>query len=170
MGLLSKLFGKTVEDAAADMFGSEKHYFDNLRSDDAPPQPPKPAAKKSSAPPPRGNCPWGELMPAEENQYSFNGSYIQYFEKIFGADFSSYQISHAPGQGRSIHHAEVFTFMNGGRVALIVELMSEKSSSRALRDKCQRDGVPYLRFYYDHDGWWNARSYVTDRVRARLSV
>ena len=170
MGLFSKLLGKAVNDAAADMFGNEKHYFDNLRNDDAPQQPAAPAAKQplgSSKPVVYGDMPWGELMPAEENQYSFNGSYIQYFEKVFAEEFPSYQISHAPaGNGR----ITVFTFMNGGRKALVVELLSERCSVYKLRNQCLNEGIPYLRFYYDHDGWWNTRSYVAGRVRGALSV
>ena len=170
MGLFSKLFNKTIEDAAESMFGSEKHYFDNLREDDKP----EPVSQKSSAAPPKGqppsgNMPWGDIMPAEENQYSFGGSYIQYFEKVFSEEFPNYQISYEIDEDRYTP-ATVFTFANAGRTALIVEIMSERSSSRKLRNKCRNEGTPYLRFYYDHHGWWNARSYVAGRVRGALSV
>ena len=170
MGIFSKLFGKAAEDAAADMFGDEKHYFDNLRQDYEPVQPvrPAPSSKNNPASAPRGNCPWGDIMPAEENQYSFSGSYVEYFNKVFSEEFPSYQISYAPAEnGRA---ATIFTFTNAGRTALIVELMSDRSSVRKLRNQCWNEGIPYLRFYYDHPGWWNARSYVAGRVRSALSV
>ena len=173
MGLFSKLFKKAAEDAAESMFGDEKHYFDNLREDDAP----KPVSQRSSPNPPppkkgeavRGLLPWGPVMPKEENQYSFGGSYVEYFGKLFAEEFSSYGITHETDDKR-YHPATIFTFTNNGRTALIVELISEKSNVRQLALKCRNEGVPYLRFYYDHDGWWNARSYVTNRVRSALSV
>ena len=173
MGLFSKLFGKVVEDASESMFGDEKHYFDNLREDDAP----QPVSQKSSPnpPPPKkgeqvwGTLPWGPLMPREENQYSFNGSYIEYFDKVFREEFPDYQITYAPVE-RRYHPATVFTFTRNGRTMLIVELISEKSNVKQLAHQCRNQGTPYLRFYYDHQGWWNTRSYVADRVRGALSV
>lgn len=170
MGLFSKLLGKKAEDMVESMFGDEKHFFDNLRPDDKPqpadpPRPPKPAKGEQ----PRGDLPWGELMPKEENQYSFDGTYIEYFDMLFREEFAQYQIGHETDTER-YHEATIFTFTSGGRKALVVELMSEKSSSRKLALECQREGTPYLRFYYDHHGWWNARSYVVDRVRGALSV
>ncbi len=171
MGFLSKLFGG-LDKAASDMFGEEKHYFDNLNKADEPeaPKPAKPAVMPNGQPAPKqyGNLPWGDLMPAEENQYSAGGSYIDYFNRIFTEDISGYQISHAPAEnGRA---ATIFTFTAAGRTALIVELMSERSSAYRLRNECLRNGTPYLRFYYDHHGWWNTRSYVIGRVRSKLSI
>ena len=173
MGLLSKLFKKITEDTSESTFGAEEHYFDNLREDDIP----QPVSQRSSPNPPppkkgetvRGLPPWGPVMPKEENQYTFSGSYLEYFEKLFSEEFPGYQISHETDDKR-YHPAEIFTFTNNGRNALIVELMSEKSSVKQLAAKCRSEGVPYLRFYYDHDGWWNTRSYVTNRVRGALSV
>ncbi len=46
--------------------------------------------------------------------------------------------------------------------------MSETSSAQRVRKACAAENVPYLRFYIDHDGWWNTRSYVTGRIRAAL--
>ncbi|MCR5041994.1 MAG: hypothetical protein K6C36_07865 [Clostridia bacterium] len=110
--------------------------------------------------------------PAEENQYNFDGNYIAYFEKIFSEEFPNYTVTHAPDPNntRSPFNggATVFTFSQGGNTALIVELKSEKSESQRLRRSCEASGTPYLRFYYDHDGWWNARSYVVGRVRGVL--
>lgn len=173
MSLFSKIFKKVSEDAAESMFGDEKHYFDNLRPDDAP----QPVSQSSSPNPPapkkgeqvRGDLPWGELMPKEENQYSFSGSYTEYFDKVFREEFPNYQITHEVDQNR-YHPATIFTFTANGRTVLTVELMSERSSSKELRHKCMSAGMPYLRFYYDHQGWWNARSYVANRVRGALSV
>lgn len=169
MGLFSKLFGKAAEDAVESMFGDEKHFFDNLREDDKPQpanaKPPKPEPGQQ----PRGKLPYGDLMPEEENQYSFGGSYVEYFSKVFTEEFPGYQITHAPAEN-SYHPAEVFTFTAAGRTALVVEIISEKSSVRKLAQQCRSQGTPYTRFYYDHHGWWNARSYVVGRVRSALSV
>ena len=61
-----------------------------------------------------------------------------------------------------------FTFTQGGRKALVVEIMSESSASQKLKNQCAAEGVPYLRFYHDHPGWWNTRSYVVRRVTDAL--
>ena len=64
----------------------------------------------------------------------------------------------------------VYTFTDGGRVVLVVELLSRKSSPVKLRQSCRQQGIPYLRFYYDYEGWWNTRAYVNDRVRKALGI
>ena len=48
--------------------------------------------------------------------------------------------------------------------------MSENSEANKLRASCRAQGLPYVRFYYDHDGWWNTRSYVAGRTRAALGL
>ena len=63
----------------------------------------------------------------------------------------------------------VYTFFEGERTALIVELLSRKSDSKKLRQSCRLQGIPYLRFYYDYDGWWNTRAYVDERVGKALN-
>lgn len=131
------------------------------------------AAKQSGAPEhaPASRCPAAaspyDDMPAEENQFSFGGTYVQYFDTVFREAFPAYQITHTGGaDGRST----VFTFSNGGTTALVVELKSERSSAQKLRRQCEETGTPYLRFYYDHHGWWNTRTYVTERTRRALHI
>ena len=109
---------------------------------------------------------WGEVMPDEENQYNFHGSYDEYFEHIFDNDFSGYEYEREdlPGTART-----VYTFYaGGGRKVLILELMNQTSCANKIRRNAEKEGVPYLRFYYDHDGWWNTRSYVTRRMQKAL--
>ncbi len=108
---------------------------------------------------------WGDEMPSEENQYNYNGTYIQYFEDIFLRDFPelTFERQDLPGTCRS-----VYTFYEGPSKALILELMNETSSAGKIRLDAGREGIPYLRFYYDHEGWWNTRSYVTRRIREAL--
>ena len=98
-------------------------------------------------------------MPDEENQFNFSGTFMQYFESIFSAEFPRYFVEKETDGSRVI-----YTFRDGGAKALVVELLSEKSSVYKLRKACQKEGVPYLRFYSDHDGWWNTRAYVVQRV------
>ena len=62
----------------------------------------------------------------------------------------------------------VFTFWDGTKKALVVELMPQSSSAQKQRKVCAAEGTPYLRYYYDHDGWWNTRSYVVRRTHAAL--
>ena len=109
---------------------------------------------------------WGPVMPAEENQYNYPGSYLDYFTGIFETEFSFYQIERVIGSG--VRPVTVFTFWNDGKEALVVELVSERSDVHRQRNICARRGIPYLRFYYDHDGWWNTRSYVVGRVKDAL--
>ena len=58
--------------------------------------------------------------------------------------------------------------MKDGAPRLVVELMTEKSEANKFRRDTQRRGIPYVRFYFDHSGWWNTRSYVNERVSGAL--
>ena len=53
---------------------------------------------------------------------------------------------------------------------LVVEIKSENSEAQWLRNACAAERTPYLRFYYNHDGWWNTREYVDTRVRQALGL
>ena len=106
-----------------------------------------------------------ENIPAEENQYNYGGDYKAYFNHVFTEGFPGYGISSESTYGG---RATVFTFTQGGAVRLKVELLSETSAVQKLRKECASQGIPYLRFYYNHEGWWNTRSYVTERVRKAL--
>ena len=108
---------------------------------------------------------WGDEMPAEENQYNFAGNYVQYFEKVLREEFPAYTVK---TDASDMRRRTVFTLYAGASRALVVEVMTESSTAQKLRRACEADGTPYLRFYFDHRGWWNTRSYVTRRVRAAL--
>ena len=108
---------------------------------------------------------WGPVMPAEENQYNYNGTYQEYFNDVFTSTYPSYRIeSYEAHNGRTT----VFVFWEGDRKALVVELLSRKSSAYKLRSDCKAAGIPYLRFYYDYHGWWNTKEYVKQRTRIAL--
>ena len=125
-----------------------------------------PAAQAARAAAPSGQS-WGEVMPDEENQFNYRGTYLQYFEDIFAHEFAEYEVSRETVSDGKRH---IFTFRSGDRTALVVELMAQSSASRKLREKCRRSGTPYLRYYYDHEGWWNTRAYVTERTRKALGA
>lgn len=108
---------------------------------------------------------WYDHIPAEECQYNSGTTYLEYFEKIFREDFPEYDITREDAEP---FRRYVYTFAKEGAVKLVVELMSERSSVRKTRNECLKSGIPYLRFYFDHSGWWNTRSYVKDRIRAAL--
>ena len=110
---------------------------------------------------------WGPVMPNEENQFNFNGTYIEYFETVFRENFPEYQITK---ELRSGTKAAVFTFRSGGETALIVELLSQGSDANRIRKQCRANGIAYLRYYYDHDGWWNTKAYVIERTRGALGA
>ena len=108
---------------------------------------------------------WGPVMPDEENQYNFNGTYKEYFDDVFRKEFPEYYVECTDvNNGRTT----VFTLWDGKRKALVVELLSRKSSAYKLRSDCKGAGIPYLRFYYDYHGWWNTREYVISRSRAAI--
>lgn len=172
MGLFSKLLNgdasgalnalKDAAQKAVNEAADKLNQAQNAAQNNASPAP-------ASAPAPRSDGPsgfsWGPDMPAEENQYNFSGNYIRYFETVFREDFPEYSVAMAPG---SDERSPVFNFFSGGRKALVVELKSQSSSAQRIRRAAEAEGVPYLRFYYNHDGWWNTRKYVVTRVRAAL--
>ena len=106
---------------------------------------------------------WGPYMPAEENQFNSGLSPAAYFEGIFRTEFADCTLEKLT-RGK----VTIFTFYRGGQKALVVELLSQSSSVYAMRKECARAGIPYLRYYYDHDGWWNTRAYVVSRTRSAL--
>lgn len=173
MGLFDKLFGGSQ--GAQDALNQAKHLAQNVLSEaqkkaeqamqnrpaDAPQAPSKPAAPSAAS-----EFSWGPDMPDEENQYSFSGSYDQYFQSVFRSAFPGYALYAEPNG--PYHTGMKYTFVEGGRVALVVEVMSDRSSAQRLRRQCEAAGLPYVRFYHDHPGWWNTRAYVISRVKAAL--
>ena len=108
---------------------------------------------------------WGPRMPNEPNQFNFNGNYVQYFESVLREEFGAYAVH---TDASEMDRRTVFTLTGAAGKALVIEVMTENSEARKIRRTCEKEGVPYLRFYFDHDGWWNTRSYVTRRIRAAL--
>ena len=110
---------------------------------------------------------FGESMPDEPNMYNYQGSPEAYLTDIFSSEFADYQLVSETGYGG---RTRVFTLLKGGQTALVTELLPDNSGSIKLREKCRKEGTPYLRFYYGHDGWWNTRRYVVERVRSSLRI
>ena len=110
---------------------------------------------------------WGPTMPDEENQFNFNGTYVQYFEKVFREEFPRYDVQKetSPNGKRT-----TFFFRDGGQVAPVVEVLSQSCDVYKHRRDCAARGIPYLRFYHDHEGWWNTRAYVVKRVGEALGA
>ena len=172
MGLFSKFLNGSA--TAEDAVKAAKGLLGQLGLTQ--PSPGKPAGQPSErpaaseplnpapAPSPSGFS-WGEEMPAEENQFNFPGSYRSYFENVFREEFADYSVSVETPRNRD---AAVFTFAKDGRKALVVEVMSQTSGARAIRKTCRKSGVPYLRYYHNHHGWWNTRAYVVQRTRGAL--
>ena len=185
MSLLSKLLGDSKKELApvldALKEAAQKAGVDSLLNDvqasqtnaqapqsapAAAPQNVRPARRWQTDSPTSGFS-WGEDMPAEENQYSFNGDYLAYFDMVFSQEFPQYRITRdSPKKGRNT----IYSFWQGERQVLIAELMSDRSEANKVRSACRERGIPYVRFYYDHDGWWNTRSYVATRTRAALGL
>ena len=181
MGLLSKLFGndKEAEKAAKDivnglndLFGSaaaqggqkpaqQQSYQPEQRSYTAPVQE-QPVYEEG----PSGDS-WGPNMPAEPNQYNYYGAFWEYFEDIFHRDFAEYTVTRQENPRTASVYA--YSFSMGGETLLMVELLSRRNDVYKLRSDCRKQGIPYLRFYYDVEGWWNTRAYVIDRVRKALN-
>ena len=173
MGLLSKLLGndsKKAENAALDFLKNVAKKI-NDSADDKKPQAAKPAAQPASAAPEpepeRADALWGEIMPKDANQFDFKGSYQEYFEDIFRSEFAdlSFDLTHP-----QYYNSDIYSFTKAGAKVLVIELMSRKCEANKLRRDTLRSGVPYLRFYTDCSdiGWWNARTYVVNRMKEAL--
>ena len=128
-------------------------------------QPQQPAPQQHAAPAGESGDSWGDEMPAEPNQFNFGGNYVQYFESILREEFAGYAVQK---DASDMCRRTVFTLSGAAGKALVIEVMTENSAAQKIRRACEKEGVPYVRFYFDHDGWWNTRSYVTRRIRAAL--
>ena len=104
-------------------------------------------------------------MPAEENQFNSGLKPSEYFDKIYSAEFAEYQIDKVKAGWSDT----AYIFNKDGARKLVVELLSDGTQRNKLRNECRAQGVPYLRFYYDHQGWWNTRSYVVRRTLDALN-
>ena len=165
MGLLSKLLGG--ENAGKKLEKLVKTVVEAAENPAA-----RPAAADRHGPSANGTpwpsgFSWGPLMPEEENQYNYGAPYREYFEHIFRDDFPQLR---AEKESLRDGKATVYTLFLGDRKALVVELLSERSDAKQLRRRCAQAGIPYLRFYYDHEGWWNTREYVVKRIRGALGA
>ncbi len=172
MGILDKLFGaiktaadqakKEIATAANALEGAAGKLEDAVEDEciglDT-------AMQQSSGGAGRGGKGYWDKVPAEPNQYNSGLGYREYFELIFRESFPEYDLSFEEAES---HPSTIVTFTNAGAKALVVELMSEKTSAKMLRWRCENEGVPYLRFYYDHWGWWNEKGYVIERASKAL--
>ena len=106
-------------------------------------------------------------MPKDENQFDFNGTYREYFEKIFREEFPgcSFMLSHP-----KYYESDIYSFTKGGSKVLVIELMKKQCTAQKLRRDTQREGIPYLRFYTNCSdiGWWNAKTYVVGKIKEAL--
>lgn len=166
MSILSKLLGKKAEEAARDLLkgivnGEQAKPSASQKPTFQQPQPvTRPTAAQTFSGP--SGFSWGEEMPNEPNQFNYPGTYRAYFEDIFRTDFSGYRVTLEDAR------TTAYSFFDGDRKALVVELLAQSSGAYKLREDCRKSGTPYLRFYYDHRGWWNTRSYVVGRIRKAL--
>ena len=171
MGLFSKFLGKELgAEQAKKLDEAGAQILGKLFSGEAPARPQEAARSAPEAPARQqtyaASSPY-DAVPAEENSFNFGGPYQAYFRKVFAEEFPGWQISESEApHGRGT----LFTFSQGGGPALVVEVMSEGCSAQKVRRECERAGTPYLRYYYDHRGWWNTRSYVTERTRKALGI
>lgn len=173
MSLLSKLFGEgnqKVENAAKDFLKNVAKKIGEAEANKPQPAPAQqPAAQAPAAPiqPERSDALWGEIMPKDENQFSFSGTYQEYFESIFRSEFAdlSFTLSHP-----QYYDSDIYTFTKAGNTVLVIELMKKSCAAQKLRRDTLRSGVPYLRFYTNCSdiGWWNARTYVINRMKEAL--
>ena len=177
MGLFD-LLGKKSEKEIKNLFsGMEKKlkdamkdgFKDGLRDESSKLADPKPAGAPAAEPEQeRSDALWGELMPKDENQFDFKGTYKEYFEKIFREDFPEYSfmLNHP-----KYYSSDIYTFSQGGSKKLVIELMKKSCAAQALRRETLQEGIAYLRFYVDcsDQGWWNARTYVVGRIREALN-
>ena len=176
MSFFSKLFGgdKEAEKTARELF--KGLFGENAKKDDKPEQNDTDnadTADNAAADAPVNNVTssgpsgdsWGEDMPEEDNQYKHEGAFWLYFEGIFNTEFAQYRYEK---EVLVPFKRIVYTFYSGDAKVLALELMSESCSAKKFRNDCNKTGVPYVRFYHDHDGWWNTRSYVVRRMKEAI--
>ncbi len=169
MGLFSKLFGNANQQIIQNITNDLLKKADQSSRQDTSSQQPDDArykAQQSASELPSGFS-WGYTMPDEENQYNFNGSYVQYFENIFRTEFPEYQTEYKTTRNMM---TTVFTLWKDGKKALVVEVLSKTSNTKKLRTECQNANIPYLRFYHNYQGWWNTKKYVVTRAQMALSA
>lgn len=168
MGLFNKLFGEAAK-AIGEMGGEAIRNAVSEAAGQRPqqdrplPQWEQPQASYGGS----SGLSWGRDMPSEENQFNYGGDYRAYFEHIFEEDFPLMQVEKEipPKYG----NRTVYRLSQGGVLSLVIEILPETSATKKLRNECRANGTPYLRFYHNHDGWWNTRSYVTGRIRSALN-
>ena len=173
MSLLSKLLGgkkPTLSDVVDLLQGKDAQAEKPSRPAPAPAQNTWAAPSAQTDPVPEGpsGVSWGERMPNEPNQYNYPGTYREYFEDIFYTEFSAFRVVRSENPYTS--RASSYSFFTGDSPVLVVELLSSKSEVFQIRKACHKNGIPYLRFYYDYEGWWNARSYVVRRMREAIGA
>ena len=152
---------KEALERQADAFGVKPER----PSYDAPSAPAAPAAGGESYPT-EGDTVYDHI-PDEECQYNSGVPFLEYFSGIWASEFPGYAVEFST---ICPERRYLYTFRQGGAVVLQIELMTEKSEANRFREECRRAGVRYVRFYFDHEGWWNTRSYVVSRVKAALGV
>ena len=176
MGLFDKLFGSSgsdvlnkIKDAAesvakeaSNVIKDATESVSNASQASSTNQASSPALQSSEG---EFGCSWGDVMPAEENQFNYSGSYDQYFYDVYVRNFPMYRLTTEKVRKG---HGTTITFWNGTQRALVVDLMSQKSTSQVVQKECAKENVPYLRFYYNHPGWWNTKTYVINRTRNAL--
>ena len=164
MGFLDKLLGSAASEVINKI--KEAAAVTPAPSSAQTSRPSSSSVPSFSAAPTSGDS-WGPEMPAEENQFNSGKAYDQYFYDIYVENFPQYRITCEKVRKGA---ATVITFYNGitQEKALVVELLSENSSAEALRYNARKEHVPYLRFYYNHAGWWNTKSYVIRRTKEAL--
>lgn len=181
-GILNKVKKEVIDKVADELVGKPAAQAAQAGADaaaqaQATPEPIKPLTGGvpngfviggGSAPSAPGHDPaWYESVPAEECQFNSPGTYKDYFMRVLGEDFPGFEPVYEdvkPGRTARIR------MMRGGETALVIELMSENCAANSFRRECQRNGVKYTRFYFDHKGWWNTRSYVKARVSEALGL
>ena len=182
MGLFSNLFGndgKDIDNALNKMKNLTEDIMDDGQINSAQNKPAAAPASPDNGVPlknnhvvservdgPSGDS-WGPDMPDEENQFNSGLGFKEYFTNIYNTEFTSYQIDKADPLNRN---ALIFTFSQGGSKKLVVEVISDRTSPYKYRNECRAQGIPYIRFYYDHEGWWNTKSYVIRRTSEALGI
>lgn len=170
MSLLSKLFGGAANEAQKQLKNALKQAEQLRTPGGAQPQRASDHRERLHAGSAAVDPSYWDTMPDEECQYSYPGPYADYFEHLFREEFPGYTLERQVRVNSAGNERTIFRFYREQRPALTVELMTERSSATSIRTRCAQAGIPYLRFYYDHRGWWNTRSYVTGRVRAALGI
>ena len=109
-----------------------------------------------------------DYVEGERNLFDYRGEPLDYFREVLRDNFTGYDIRENVKINPKSPNPSEFVFYTGDHVDLVVEILWAGSARESTKYYCKEKRIPYLRFYYGHEGWWNTEKYVVDRIRGLI--